>query len=43
MKIYFSPASPFVRKCMVIAHELGLADRIEKLPSACLLYTSRCV
>jgi glutathione S-transferase len=34
MKIFFSPASPFVRKCMVIAHELGLADRIEKLPSA---------
>lgn len=34
MKIYFSPASPFVRKCMVIAHELGLADRIQKLPSA---------
>ncbi|WP_025138471.1 glutathione S-transferase [Achromobacter sp. DH1f] len=34
MKIYFSPASPFVRKCMVIAHELGLVDRIEKLPSA---------
>ena len=34
MKIFFSPASPFVRKCMVIAHELGLADRIERLPSA---------
>ena len=34
MKIYFSPASPFVRKCMVVAHELGIADRIEKLPSA---------
>lgn len=34
MKIFFSPASPFVRKCMVIAHELGLAERIEKLPSA---------
>ncbi|KRC73214.1 glutathione S-transferase [Achromobacter sp. Root83] len=34
MKIFYSPASPFVRKCMVIAHELGLADRIEKLPSA---------
>ena len=34
MKIFFSPASPFVRKCMVIAHELGLVDRIEKLPSA---------
>lgn len=34
MKLFFSPASPFVRKCMVIAHELGLTDRIEKLPSA---------
>jgi len=34
MKIYFSPASPFVRKCLVAAHELGLAERIEKLPSA---------
>ncbi|BEP45316.1 glutathione S-transferase [Variovorax sp. V15] len=34
MKIFFSPASPFVRKCMVVAHELGVADRIEKLPSA---------
>ncbi|MCF4130209.1 glutathione S-transferase [Methylobacterium sp. SyP6R] len=34
MKIYFSPASPYVRKVMVVAHELGLADRIERLPSA---------
>ncbi|MFS2165308.1 glutathione S-transferase [Variovorax sp. Varisp62] len=34
MQIFFSPASPFVRKCMVVAHELGIADRIEKLPSA---------
>ena len=34
MKMYYSPASPFVRKCMFIAHHLGLADRIEKLPSA---------
>ena len=34
MKIFYSPASPFVRKCMVVAHELGIADRIEKLPSA---------
>ncbi|MBN8942299.1 MAG: glutathione S-transferase [Rhizobiales bacterium] len=34
MKIYFSPASPFVRKCMVVAHELGLTQRIEKLASA---------
>lgn len=34
MKIFFSPASPFVRKVMVVANELGLADTIEKLPSA---------
>jgi glutathione S-transferase len=34
MQIFFSPASPFVRKCMVVAHELGVAERIEKLPSA---------
>ncbi|GAB2478235.1 MAG: glutathione S-transferase family protein [Comamonas sp.] len=34
MKLYFSPASPYVRKCMVVAHELGLVDRIEKLPSS---------
>ena len=33
MKIYFSPASPYVRKCLVVAHELGIADQIEKLPS----------
>lgn len=34
MKMFFSSASPFVRKCLVSAHELGLADRIEKLPAA---------
>jgi glutathione S-transferase len=34
MKIYFSPTSPFVRKCLIVAHELGLAGQIEKLPSA---------
>jgi glutathione S-transferase len=34
MKLYFSPSSPFVRKVLVCAHELGLADRIELLPSA---------
>ena len=32
MKIFFSPASPYVRKVMVCAAELGLA--LEKLPSA---------
>jgi len=34
MKLYFSAASPFVRKCMAVAHETGLVSRIEKLPSA---------
>lgn len=32
MKMFYASASPFVRKCMVVAHEAGLADRIEKLP-----------
>lgn len=29
MKLFWSSRSPFVRKVMVAAHELGLADRIE--------------
>lgn len=31
MKLYWSPRSPFVRKVMVCAHELGIAERIEKI------------
>lgn len=34
MKLYFSPTSPYVRKVMITAHEVGLADRIEMLGSA---------
>jgi glutathione S-transferase len=34
MKLFHSQTSPYVRKCMFIAHHLELADRIEKLPSA---------
>src|SRR5262245_59568773 len=34
MKVYYSPASPFVRKVLVCAHELGLVDRIELLSCA---------
>jgi glutathione S-transferase len=34
MKLYFSPASPFVRKVLLGAHELGLSDRIELLACA---------
>ena len=33
MQIYFSPFSPYVRKCLVTAHELGLNDRVRLLPS----------
>ena len=29
MQLYFNPASPFVRKVRVTAHELGLSERIE--------------
>lgn len=31
MKLFWSPRSPFVRKVMVCAHELGVDDRIEKV------------
>ena len=34
MKIFYSAASPFVRKCLVAAHELGLRERIELVPGA---------
>ncbi len=33
MKILFSPNSPYVRKCMVAAYELGLNDRVQLLSS----------
>ena len=29
MKLWYSPASPFVRKCLIVAHERDLTDRIE--------------
>ncbi len=33
MKLYWTPASPFVRKVMVTAFELGLMDQIEIVPT----------
>src|SRR5437762_2277634 len=33
MKLHWSPRSPFVRKVMVAAHELGLAEKIERVRS----------
>jgi glutathione S-transferase len=34
MKLFYSQTSPFVRKCLVTAHELGLAERLELVPAA---------
>ena len=34
MKLYYSATSPFARKCLVGAHELGLRERIELLSAA---------
>lgn len=33
MKLRYSPTSPFVRKVEVTAHELGLAGKIERVPT----------
>jgi glutathione S-transferase len=33
LQLRYSPASPFVRKVLVFAHETGLADQIELLPT----------
>lgn len=33
MQLRHSPASPFVRKVMVFAHETGLVDRLELIPT----------
>jgi glutathione S-transferase len=37
MRLHWSSRSPFVRKVMVVAHESGLADRIERLPTVVAL------
>jgi glutathione S-transferase len=34
MKLFYSITSPFVRKCLVCAHELGLRDRLELVAAA---------
>src|SRR6266536_1374437 len=33
MRLYWSSTSPFVRKVTVSAHELGLSDKLETLPT----------
>ena len=34
MKLYYAVASPFARKCLVVAHEVGLRERVELVPAA---------
>jgi len=34
MKLLFSPTSPYVRKCLATAHEVGVIDRISFQPSS---------
>jgi glutathione S-transferase len=34
VQLYYSATSPFVRKCLVSAHELGLRERLELVPAA---------
>jgi len=34
MKLHHSPTSPFVRKCLVCAHEAGLVSRLTLVPAA---------
>jgi len=34
VKLFHSATSPFVRQCVVAAHELGLRERIELVPAA---------
>jgi len=34
VKLFHSATSPFVRQCLVAAHELGLSERIELVPAA---------
>ncbi len=36
MKLHWSPRSPFVRKVMIVAHELGVTDRFECVRSVAI-------
>lgn len=37
MRLHWSSRSPFVRKVMVVAHEAGVAERIERIPTVVAL------
>jgi len=34
VKLFYAPPSPYVRKALVVAHEVGLRERIELVPAA---------
>ncbi len=34
MKLWYSPASPFVRKVLILAHEVGIADQLNIVDAA---------
>lgn len=36
MKLHYNPASPFVRMVLVTAHEAGLADHVELVPTGAI-------
>ena len=42
MKLYYSSTSPFVRKCLVAAHELGLAEQSPALPHWLSAWSQSC-
>lgn len=39
MKLHWSPKSPYVRKVMICAHELGMLDRLELVRSVAAMHT----
>jgi len=42
MKLHWSPRSPFVRKVMIFAHEVGLAARIELIRTVVAMSQANC-
>jgi glutathione S-transferase len=39
MKLHWSPRSPFVRKVMIVAHEVGVADRLQCVRTVAAMMT----
>ena len=43
MKLYYQTHSPYARKVLVMAHELGLAERLEVTVSSVQKYMTRAI